>query len=131
MPVIWLSYNRAGPNTKMYFYEAAAYLLTAVTSGAPSVQTPHPARAVKIDGITPMEARFGIEMGIAASRLNRQQANKMVNQLLDKYVAQIDTAPSGDRYQDCYDVTSGKPGEAYLKLFDDVKEELVEIGIPL
>ena len=131
MPVIWLSYNRAGPNTKMYFYESAAYLLSAVTSGAPSVQTPHPARAVKIDGITPMEALFGVEMGIAAARLNRQQANELVNQLLDKYESQIETAPSGDRYQDCYDIASGKPGEAYLKLYDEVKEELVGMGIPL
>ncbi len=74
MPVIWLGYMAGGPNTRMYFYEAAAYLLCAVTSGAPSVQTPHPAKAVKVDGITPLEARFGVEMGIAAARINRNLA---------------------------------------------------------
>ncbi|MGD2144028.1 MAG: monomethylamine:corrinoid methyltransferase, partial [Anaerolineae bacterium] len=44
MPVIWLAYLAGGPMTKMYFYEAAAYVLCAVTSGAPSVQTPLPAK---------------------------------------------------------------------------------------
>ncbi|MBT3190093.1 MAG: monomethylamine:corrinoid methyltransferase [Anaerolineae bacterium] len=130
MPVIWLGYMAGGPNTKSYFYEAAAYLLTAVTSGAPSVQTPHPAKAVKIDGITPMEARFGVEMAIAASKLNREQANKLVIQLLEKYESQIETASTGSTYQECYDLTTGKPGEAYIQLFNKMKEELAEMGVP-
>jgi hypothetical protein len=129
MPVMWLPYIAAGPNTKMYFYESAAYFLCAVTSGAPSVQTPHPARAVKIDGITPMEALFGVEMGIAAARYRRGQASELVNRLLEKYEAHIENAPSGDRYQDCYDLATGKPGQAYLKLYDEVKAELSGMGM--
>lgn len=130
MPVIWLGYMAAGPNTKMFFYESAAHLLCAVTSGAPSVQTPHPAKAVKIDGITPFEAKFGVEMAKAAARFNRKEANSLVNRLLEKYESQIDTAPTGSRYQDCYDVITGKPGEGYLRLYDEVKEELSKMGIP-
>lgn len=130
MPVIWLGYMAAGPNTRMYFYESAAHLLSAVTSGAPSVQTPHPAKAVKVDGITPMEARFGVEMAMAASKLSRQEANELVNRLLEKYETQIETAPSGDRYQDCYDVTTGKPSEDTVRLYNESKEELAKMGIP-
>lgn len=131
MPVIWLGYMAGGPNTKMYFYEAAAYLLSAVTSGAPSVQTPHPARAVKVDGITPMEARFGVEMAAAAAKLDRGQASKLVTQLLAKYESQIEAAPAGSTYQESYDVTSGKPRETYLQLYAEVKDELASIGVPL
>lgn len=130
MPVIWLGYMASGPNTKMYFYEAAAHLLSAVPSGAPSVQTPHPAKAVKIDGITPMEAKFGVEMGMAASGLTREQASERVIRLLEKYESQIETAPTGSRYQDCYDITTGKPGEDYVRLYGEVKEELAGMGIP-
>jgi methylamine--corrinoid protein Co-methyltransferase len=115
----------------MYFYEAAAYLLCAIASGAPSVQTPHPAKAVKIDGFTPMECKFGVEMAKAAAQVNRQQANGLVSRLLEKYESQIEAAPSGTRYQDCYDVISGKPGEDYVRLYDEVKEELARMGIPL
>jgi methylamine--corrinoid protein Co-methyltransferase len=130
MPVIWLGYIAGGPNTKSYFYEAAAYLLSAVTSGAPSVQTPHPAKAVKIDGITPMEANFGVEMARAASKLKREGANELVIELLQKYEDQIPTAPSGNTYQECYDVTTGKPGEEYYRLYNEMKEELADMGVP-
>lgn len=130
MPVIWLGYMAGGPNTKSYFYESAAYLLSAVTSGAPAVQTPHPAKAIKLDGITPMEAKFGVEMACAAAQLSRDQAGGLVNQLLEKYESQIATASSGSTYQECYDVTSGKPGDDYLRLTQEVKEELAEMGVP-
>jgi len=130
MPVIWLGYMAGGPNTKSYFYESAAYLLCAVTSGAASVQTPHPAKAVKVDGITPMEAKFGVEMAIASSKLEREQASELVIQLLEKYESQIATAPSGSTYQECYDVTTGKPGEDYVRLYHEMKEELAEMGVP-
>ena len=129
MPVFWLGYMAAGPNTRMYFYESAAWLLCATTSGAPSVQTPHPAKAVLIDGFTPMECKFGVEMGKAAARLDRQKANGLVIRLLEKYESQIDKAPLGSRYQDCYDAVTGKPGEAYVRLYDEVKEELTQMGI--
>jgi hypothetical protein len=130
MPVIWLGYVAGGPKTKSYFYESAAYLLSAVTSGAPSVQTPHPAKAIKMDGITPMEARFGVEMAIAASQLDREQASELVIRLLENYESQIANAPSGSTYQECYDVTTGKPGEDYVRFFNEMKDELAEIGVP-
>jgi methylamine--corrinoid protein Co-methyltransferase len=114
----------------MYFYEAAAHLLCAVASGAPSVQTPHPAKAVKIDGFTPMECKFGVEMAETATRVNRQQAIVLVNRLLEKYESQIETAPSGSRYQDCYDIVSGRPSGDYVQLYDEVKEELTKMGVP-
>ena len=131
MPVIWLGYMAGGPNTKMYFYESAAWLLAATASGAPSVQTPHSAKAVKIDAFTPMECQFGVDMAKAATRYDRKQANELVKKLLDKYESQIDSAPSGDRYQDCYDVTTGRPSEAYVCLVKEVKEELSQMGISI
>lgn len=130
MPVIWLGYMPSGPNTKTYFYEAAAHLLSAVTSGAPAVQTPHPFKAIKIDGITPMEARFGVELGKAACQLNREKANDLVIRLLEKYESQIMTAPEGSRYQECYDLVTGKPSESYVRLYNEVIEELAGMGIP-
>ena len=82
------------------------------------------------DTITPMEARFGVEMAVAASRLKREQASEIVNRLLEKYESQIGTPPPGSRYLECYDVVSGKPNEAYLRLYGEAKEELAGMGIP-
>ena len=80
--------------------------------------------------ITPLEAGFGVEMAIAAARLDRTKANGLVVRLLEKYESQIGTPPSGSTYQECYDVTTGKPGEAYLRLYDEVKAELGDMGVP-
>ena len=114
----------------MYFYEAAAYLLAATTSGADAVKMPTPAKGVRVDASTPIETKFGIEMVKAASRLTRERANELVIKLLEKYESEIPNAPEGDRYQDCYDVKTAKPGEDYLRLYDEVKTELSAIGIP-
>ena len=130
VPVHWSCYLAAGSNTKMYYYESAAYLLCAVTSGSAGTGTPHPARGVKVDGATPMDARFGIEMGKAACKLSRDQASEIVIRLLERYESQIPSAPEGDRYQDCYDPVTGKPTEGCIRLYDEVVEELIGMGVP-
>ena len=130
VPVNWISYMAAGVNTRMYFHEAAATILCCVTSGCAGLGTPHPAKGVKVDGATPLEARFGIDMGKAACKLSRSQANEIVIKLLERYESRIPTAPEGDRYQDCYDVRTGRPGDAYCKLYGDVKKELTAMGVP-
>ena len=69
-----------------------------------------------------MEAKFGVETGLAATRLNREEASERVILLLEKYESQIGTAPTGRRYQDCYELTTGKPGKEYVRLYSEVKE---------
>ena len=98
--------------------------------GGAGTGTPHPARGVKIDGATPMDAKFGIEIGKAASKLTRDQASEIVIRLLEKYESQIPTAPEGDRYQDCYDPVTGKPGESCIRRYNQVVEELTKMGVP-
>ena len=130
VPVHWSAYLAAGSNTDMYYYESAAYLLCAVTSGAAGTGTPHPYRGVKIDGATPMDAIFGIASGKAASRLTRDQASDIVLRILEKYEKRIPDPPEGDRYQDCYDPVTGKPGEDCVRRYKAVVEELCAMGVP-
>lgn len=130
-PAIGLGYSVAGPCTKMYFYEAAAVNLCCVASGYGGVQTVHPAKAVVEDGVTPLEALFNVEMAYAATGMRAERANELVLQLLERYEAQVEQAPQGMRYQECYDLPTGKPTEEYLRLYDEVKEELAGMGIPL
>jgi len=130
MPVIWDPYCAAGPNTQMFFYEAAAYILSSIPSGAASFETPHPLKGVKKYAYTPMEAKFGVEMGTAATNISRNRANEMVIKLLEKYESKLDNAPEGNTYQECFDIIKGKPNKEYVKLYDDVKNELINMGIP-
>lgn len=130
IPVVWDPYCAAGPNTKMFMYETAAYLLSVVPSGAAGFETSHPAKGVMVDGFTPMESRWNVEMGKAASKIKRTDANELVNHLLKKYESRIDNPPQGSKYQQCYDVVTGKPHESYVRLYNEVKEELADMGIP-
>ncbi len=131
VPVLWGPYCAAGPNTKMYMYEAAAINLAWVTSGAPCVNQPHPAKAVKIDGITPLDAKFCVEVGKAASQLTRDKASELVAQLVQKYEKDIPNPPDGDCYYECFNPSTGKPNEDYVRLYNDTLEELNSMGIPM
>ena len=88
------------------------------------------ARAVVDDGITPMEGLFNVEMARAATGLPAGRASELANRLLEKYETQIETAPRGERYTACYDLRTRKPSEAYTRLYDEVKDELAQMGLP-
>jgi methylamine--corrinoid protein Co-methyltransferase len=124
-----LAYATAGPCTKTYFYEAAAVNLCCVPSGYGGVQTVLPAKGTVDDAITPMEALFNVEMAYAATGIKAEQASALVNRLLERYEEGIEKAPKGKRYQECYTLETGKPSEEYVRLHDEVKEELTQIGI--
>jgi methylamine--corrinoid protein Co-methyltransferase len=130
-PAIALGYGAAGPQTKMYFYEAAAFNLSCVTSGYAGVQTLHPAKAVVDDGVTPTEAQFCAEIAHSLAGMKADRASELVNQLLEKYEDEVENAPIGKRYQECYDLQTGKPSDEYLRLYGDVKDELARLGIAL
>ena len=126
--LIWsLGYIAAGPMTKQFFYETAAYLAAAITSGV-SAQTTHPAKAVLNDYITPMEMLGSVELNEACVGMSRTQANELANELLDKYEDNLDNAPLGMKYQDCYDIDTGQASEQYVDLYGQVKEELQAMG---
>lgn len=129
-PSIGLGYAAAGPCTKMYFYEAAGVNLCCVASGYGGVQTVHPARAVITDGVTPMEALFNVEVATAVAGMKADEANEIVLKLLERYEKNIENASKGKVYQECYDLKTKKPNEDYIKLYNEVKEELSGMGIP-
>ena len=129
-PAIALGYAAAGPATRMYFYEAAAANLCYIPSGYGGVQTVHPAKAVIENGVTPLEAQFCVDVAHAVTGMSAERANTLVNQLLEKYEKEIEQAPIGKRYQECFDLETGKPSDDYLRLYEEAKDELTGLGIP-
>ncbi|MCH7557339.1 MAG: monomethylamine:corrinoid methyltransferase [Planctomycetes bacterium] len=126
--LVWsLGYIAAGPMTKQFFYETAAYLAAAVPSGV-SAQTTHPARAVLNDYVTPMEMLGSVEINQACVGMSRTQGNELAKELLEKYEDKLDDAPIGTKYQDCYDIETGLPCREYVDLYGQVVEELRAMG---
>jgi hypothetical protein len=52
-----------------------------------------------------------------------------VIKLLEKYEEEIEKAPTGRRFQECFDPRTGKASLEYLRLYHEIKEELAGMGI--
>jgi len=128
MPFFNIGYMANGPSTENYFYEAAAYIISSVSSGV-TCQTPFPSKGVMKDGMTPMEVRFYSELIELAPKIKRNKANGIVNKLLEKYEEKLYKPERGRSYPECFDTKTNTPDDEYLKLYDKVKTELINIGI--
>jgi len=123
-----LNYTAAGPCTEMCLYEIAAQRLAAVTSGI-SIEAVGVGKAKHEDYLTPMEPRFAAEVAHAAVGMKREDADNIVKSLLLKYVDKIRNPPLGLKYQECYDVKTGKQGKKSLEVYNKVKGELEDLGL--
>jgi methylamine--corrinoid protein Co-methyltransferase len=78
-----------------------------------------------------MEARIGAEAGhvVAWQGMKREQVNELVKQLLTEYEDQIEEAPLGKRFDECYDLTRVQPTQEYLDLYEQRKAKLTKLGM--
>ena len=125
LPVSNIGYSAAGPMTKMSFYEFSAWVIGAVVSGG-SVETAPLARGVALDHGSPMEGIFINEVAHAVAGMSRKEANGIVNALLDKYEDKLRQPPLGQRYQECFDMTTGAPNKEYTELYREVRREMTD-----
>lgn len=130
MPTLTLAYAAGGPWTESFYYESAAFIAASIASGV-STQTPHPARAVLPDYVTPLEMKTTTEMALACAGMTRKQANRIVNSLLTKYEDGLASASPGKCYTECFDLKTGAPKDEYLAFVEKIKKEIIKVGIPL
>jgi len=133
---IALPYAVGGPCTKTYFFEAAASMLAAVTSGYAGIQMSHPARAVINNGVTPTEAQFNADVAyaVAKSGIGADQASELCNRLLEKYeeiIKHPTTDVTGKTYPELYDIEKRKRSDDYEDFYRRVREEIATVGVPI
>lgn len=128
LPLFILGYLASGPMTKMVLYETAAWVIAAVASGA-HIEAEGVCKATHVDHFTPMEPGFAGEVAYAAAGIKRSLANELVKELLSRYEEKIKDPPMGRKYQECYDVKTGKPCEEYRQLYSEIKRELEDLGL--
>jgi methylamine--corrinoid protein Co-methyltransferase len=129
-PCIALGYAAGGAGTEAYAYESAAVNLVSVLAGYAGVQTVHPGKAVLEDGVSPLEARFNVEVADAALALAPAEAGPILLRIIERYEARIEDPPQGKRYQDWHDLECGEPREVGVQFYKRVKGELHELGLP-
>jgi methylamine--corrinoid protein Co-methyltransferase len=130
VPIIHLSYQAAGAATEMLFYEIAAAMLASVASGI-SVESNHPSKAALTDHIIPMESEFYCKVAHTVAGMKRSEANELAKTLLSKYEKDLNTPSKGKKYQECYDLKTGKPKQEYLKFYKDVTKKIIDLGLDI
>ena len=129
-PLFVLSYTAAGPMTEMVYYETAEAITASVVSGTSAIEAMGVAKSTHIDYFTPMESRFSSEVAHAVRGMTREEANRIVKVLLEKYERDLDKPPLGKKYQECWDINLKKPNKKYVEFDEKMKKELSELGIP-
>lgn len=125
LPVVNIGYAGAGPMTRMVLYEYAAWVIGAVVSGG-SMEVGGSARGTLVDHTSPIEPLFASEVAHAVTGMSREEANRVVGTLLERYEDKLRNPPTGQRYQDCFDVATGVPSKEFVELYLEVKREMVD-----
>jgi methylamine--corrinoid protein Co-methyltransferase len=128
-PMVNLPYLGGGAGTEMFHYEMAAYMLSVVPAGG-QIFSGHPAKAVDPDSLLPYDHRFHAEMGLAAYKMTRKEAEPLAQTFFAKYEDKIKDPTPGYNFSQVYDLKTKKISNTdYLKTQDKVREEMKKQGL--
>jgi methylamine--corrinoid protein Co-methyltransferase len=120
-----------GPCTEMFMYEAAVGLMNHCVSGASKTTQPRSAAGRYTDYITPVEAWWCGEVFKSCAGMTRKQANDIAKKILPKYEDKLIAPEKGQSVNECFDLASLTPKPHYAALYQKVRSELLDIGLPL
>ncbi len=121
-----------GPCVPIIFDEIAAMVLATVPSGVAHVEGVHTATGRFDAHCSPLEVRFMAEIAHAAKELTREDANKIVKELVPRYQEEQKTIQSGKSFVDCYDLETLDPTPEWKKMYTDVISEInTEFGLTM
>jgi methylamine--corrinoid protein Co-methyltransferase len=121
----------SGPGTKELLYESLVGVATIAASGAAFSTGPRSAGGKLTDYLTPLECRFCAEICHKASGLSLKKVNEIVTAVLPLYEERIKTPDIGRPVQETYDLRTFKPTEEWEAIYRTVRDEAIQLGIPL
>lgn len=120
-----------GPGTKTLLYEVAAQAIVATVSGSSALIGPRSGAGIEPGHVSGLEARFMAEIAHSVTGMTRDEANDLVTRIVACYADDLDKRPIGKRFDEVYDPVLVKPTEEWLSIYEEVKQELVNFGLPL
>ena len=118
-----------GPGTKTILYECVAFTVMNTVSGGSRLLGPRPATGTVTGHFSGLEARFTGELLGAASKLNRGQAEEIVQKAYARYEGDLNKQPYGKHFKDVYDLKTIQPTDEWLKMYEEVKNEVAGWGL--
>jgi len=120
-----------GPGTKTVLYELAAYAVSMTASGVAVLQASHTAGGAVPRHVSGLEARMCGEVMRAAVGMSREEANQHVAKLYSLYGPELEKKPIGKPFEEVYDVVNVVPTAEWQGMYDEVRQELVDMGLSL
>lgn len=123
-------YPRAGLGTTQLLWEVAAGAMIGAVCGLHQ----HGVGATggtKTDHTSGLEARFQAEVAHAALGKSREEINRLVLQCLEHYQDRLQAPPEGKTFNELVDLDTLKPTPEWQDIYEQVKEELIEMGLDM
>jgi methylamine--corrinoid protein Co-methyltransferase len=115
----------------MLLYESAVGMMNLTVSGVSSCTGTRTAGGKYTDYVTPLEIKFAGEVFKKTAGMSREEANEVANRLIPLYEDQLGHPPSGKSFRECYDVETLEPTDEWRRIYEEVKDEVIQAGIPL
>jgi hypothetical protein len=112
-------------------YENATHALATTASGQSYIQSSMSASGTHARHASGLDAKIVGEVSHASLGMSREQANEIARQLLALYEPVLDDQQIGQPFEQVYDLNTIRPTPEWQGMYDSVKEELIELGIPL
>jgi methylamine--corrinoid protein Co-methyltransferase len=121
----------AGPCTDMLLYESAVGMMNLSVTGISFSIGPRSAGGKYADYISPLECKFCAEVLKGSAGMKRSAANELAKAILPKYEENLRNPPKGKSFTECFDVKTLRPTKEWMDIYIRVKNELVDLGVPL
>jgi methylamine---corrinoid protein Co-methyltransferase len=118
-----------GPVTPELLYECIASATTGTVTGASRLLGVRSTTGIYENHCTGLEGRFNSEVGHAATRLSREEADEIVKKAVAKYQAVLSNAPKGKPFQEAYNPVTVRPTDEWRAIYDQVKEQAAAWGL--
>jgi methylamine--corrinoid protein Co-methyltransferase len=78
-----------------------------------------------------LDSKICAEVTHSVSGMTRAEVNEIVKQIIPLYVDDLDKKPIGKPFEEVYDVDNVEPTPEWQDMYDEVRQELVDFGLPL
>jgi methylamine--corrinoid protein Co-methyltransferase len=120
-----------GPGTKDILYEVAAHSIASLASGISYAYGVHSAMGNHAAHTSGLESRFLAQAAKSAVGLTRKDANKIVNQLVQKYAPRQTEKQIGKPFDQVYDLETIEPTSEWQGIYEAVCDEMKDFDLHL
>ena len=106
-------------------------MMTLAVSGASVVIGPRSAGGKYANHLSALECKLSGEVLTASSGLTRKKANDLAKKFIPFYEDKLKEPDIGVPFRECYDIEHLRPVPEWQGIYDKVKTELINLGLPL